>query len=347
MMQRSLVLRAPGAIDWVERPMPAIEDSGQAIVRPLAVARCDLDRPIATGRVPLDGPFELGHECVAEVIAVGDDVRVVRVGDVVSVPFQISCGVCASCRAGRTASCEAVPALSAYGLAPYSGREWGGALSDALLVPFADAMLVPIPRHVPAWVAAAAGDNVVDGWRAVAEPLRQRVGETVLVVGGAAPSIGLYAVASARALGASQVTYVDSSIERLAIAEQLGATVVESRPRPGAVLGRFAVTVDASAQPEGLRLALESAAIEGICTSVSVYPNDISVPMFAMYTKGVRLIVGRANVRAALPEVLAHIANESLPIERVVTARASWGDAAEAWLAPATKLVIERSDAGR
>jgi len=339
---RVLTQTAPRQISWRERPAPILTAPDQAIVRPLAVARCDLDRPIATGRIPLTGSFELGHEAVAEVVAVGEAVQGVAVGDLVVVPFQISCGHCPSCLAGRTASCESVPALAAYGLAPYSGHEWGGALADALLVPFADAMLVKLPGGVAPWIAAAAADNVTDGWRAVAGPLQERPGEGVLVVGGGAPSIGLYAVAAAHSVGAGAVTYVDDAPERLAIAEALGATVVAARPRPDLLDSRFAVTVDASAHPDGLRLAIEATAVEGTCTSVSVYTADMPLPLFAMYTRGIRFVTARANVRALLPDVLARIGTAALPVERIVTSRVSWADAPEAWLAPATKLVITR-----
>jgi alcohol dehydrogenase len=340
---RVLTQIAPRQIEWRDRSVPTLGGPEQAIVRPLAVARCDLDRPIATGRVPLTGPFELGHEAIAEVIAVGDDVRDVAAGDVVVVPFQISCGRCRNCLAGRTASCEAVPALAAYGLGPFSGHEWGGALADVLLVPFADAMLVKLPTGVSPWIAAAAADNIVDGWRSVAGPLQQRPNEGVLVVGGGAPSIGLYAVAAARALGAGAIVYVDESPDRLAIAESLGAEVVAARPRHGLLDRRFAVTVDASAHPEGLRLALDATAVEGTCTSVSMYTAELPLPLFGMYTRGIRFVTGRANVRADLPHVLAQITSTLSSVERVITARASWDDAAEAWLAPATKLVITRA----
>jgi alcohol dehydrogenase len=62
-----------------------------------------------------------------------------------------------------------------------------------------------------------------------------------------------------------------------------------------------------------------------------------------MYTRGIRFVTGRANVRADLPHVLAQISSTLSSVERVVTSRVSWDDAAEAWLAPATKLVITRA----
>src|SRR5688572_13977597 len=114
-------------LEWRERPTPRIEGDRQALVRPLAVARCDLDLPIALGRFPLPGPFAIGHEVVGEVIEVGASVKRVRAGDRVSVPFQLSCGECDRCRRGQTASCSAFPPRASYGLAPISGKDFGGA----------------------------------------------------------------------------------------------------------------------------------------------------------------------------------------------------------------------------
>ena len=56
----------------------------------------------------------LGHECVADVLEVGEQVRDIRPGQRVSVPFQISCGECAPCQRGRTASCSNVTPMATY-----------------------------------------------------------------------------------------------------------------------------------------------------------------------------------------------------------------------------------------
>ena len=156
----------------------------------------------------------------------GDDVAGVAPGDVVVVPFQISCGGCAPCRAGHTGSCATVPRGSAYGMQPLGGP-WGGALADRLRVPYADAMLVALPAGVDPVAVASVADNVPDGYRAVAGALAADPGADVLVVGGFARSVGLYAAACARALGAGRVVYADVDAGRLERAEALGAEPVE------------------------------------------------------------------------------------------------------------------------
>jgi threonine dehydrogenase-like Zn-dependent dehydrogenase len=97
---RQLAFLEAGRVAWQQAPEPECPDPGGALVRPLAVARCDLDQPMAAfGFFP--GPFPVGHETVAEVIAVGDEVSARRVGERVLVPFQVSCGTCVACRERR------------------------------------------------------------------------------------------------------------------------------------------------------------------------------------------------------------------------------------------------------
>src|SRR4051794_17680577 len=102
---RQLEIVGARSVRWSEVPAPRLEGDGEALVRPLAVAMCDLDAVFLSGAFPVAEPFPLGHECVAEVIDVGDAVRGVAVGDVVVVPFQISCGRCEACAAGHTGNC--------------------------------------------------------------------------------------------------------------------------------------------------------------------------------------------------------------------------------------------------
>src|SRR6476620_245062 len=130
------------------------------------------------------------------------------------------------CARALTASCARVPLMASYGLAPLS-REYGGALSDLVEVPYADAMLVPLPSGVQPAAAASVSDNIPDGGRAVAPLLAERPGAPVLVLGGAGGgSVGLYAAAVAVALGSERVDYVDEDPTRLAVAELVGANAI-------------------------------------------------------------------------------------------------------------------------
>ncbi len=340
---RELTFVAKDRLEFRERPEPRISSGVQALVRPLAVSRCDLDLSLVNGTVPVETPFALGHECIAEVLNVGDAVKTVKPGDRVVVPFQISCGACARCLAGHTGSCTAVPKRAAFGLAPLSGSEFGGAVSDVMLVPYADAMLVPLPKGIDPVAAAALGDNAVDGFRCVYEPLKQLPGASVMVAGGGAQSIGLYAVAAAKALGAKEIVYVDASESRVKLAERLGARGVNEKYSADLRVGRFPITVDASSREEGLRFCLSSTDVWGTCTSVGVYFQDVAFPLLELYTRGIRFLTGRIDARHDLPAALKLASEQrAFDLGTVATRVVEWEQAPLAWLEPETKLVVRR-----
>jgi len=324
-----------------EADAPAIQGDGEALVRPIAVATCDLDSLIVVGQTPFPAPIALGHECVAEVVEVGDAVGSVEPGARVSVPFQISCGECDRCRAGRTANCRAVPPFSMYGFGQ-TGSDWGGFLSDSVRVPFADHMLVTLPAGLDPAAVASASDNIPDGWRAVGPPLERDPGAAVLVVGGAGPgSIGLYAAAIAVALGSERVVYVDADAGRRRTAEAFGAEV---RDRDGERPGRFPITVEASGDAGGLALALACTDFDGTCTSTAMYLGEQPpLPLLEMYMRNTTFVTGRVHARTAMPRVLDLAAGGVFHPERVTSKVVAWDDAADALLERDwVKLVFER-----
>jgi alcohol dehydrogenase len=271
----------------------------------------------------------------------GDGVSDLREGQLVSVPFQISCGECPACKQGRSSNCAAVDFMATYGFGPAVER-WGGFLSDLVAVPYAGHMLVPLPDGLAPASVASASDNISDAWRAVAPPLAAEPGAAVLVVGGAGPgSIGLYAAGIAVALGSESVLYVDADETRRTTAQALGAQTLAETPHR---VGPYPITVDASADPDGLALALRSTSPDGTCTSTAIYfesPGEL--PLLEMYTKGITFRTGRANAREAMPHVLDLAASGSLQPERVTTRTVQWSDAPDALLDRGwTKLVIVR-----
>jgi threonine dehydrogenase-like Zn-dependent dehydrogenase len=337
---QQLTYTAPDQLEWRDVAEPKLDSDRAALVRPLAVATCDLDALIIRGQSPFAPPFPIGHECVAEVIEVGDAAGSVQPGQRVSVPFQISCGECDPCRQGRTGNCAKVDFMSTYGFGPAVER-WGGFLSDLVCVPYADHMLVQVPDDLEAATVASASDNISDAWRAVGPMLAEEPGGSVLVVGGAGPgSIGLYAAGLAVALGAESVLYVDGDEGRRRIAEALGAETLAETPKR---LGPFPITVDASADPAGLKLALRSTAPDGTCTSTAIYFDEVpSLPLLEMYTKCIVFKTGRAHVREAMPKVL-DLAADGFHPEWVTTRVVSWMDGPGALVEGGwTKLVIER-----
>lgn len=334
---RELTLIEPRRLEWADVDEPQRRDDRDALVRPLAVATCDLDAMIIAGQTPWQPPIAIGHECVAEVLepADGGPVR----GALVTVPFQLSCGGCERCRRGLTGNCESVPFLSMYGFGS-AGGNWGGFLSDVVRVPFSDHMLVPLPDGVSAEAAASVSDNVADGWRLVAPGLDEWPGGEVLIAGGS-PSVGLYGVQVAVALGAGRVVYCDVQDERLRKAEALGAEVVEGYPER---LGPFPVTAMVAADPAALALATRSTAPDGICTCAGiVFQPETPVPLLEMYTKVTTFRTGRVHARSTIPRVLELMADGRLQPDAVTDRVLGWDEAPEALADNLGKLVFSRS----
>jgi alcohol dehydrogenase len=207
-----------------------------------------------------------------------------------------------------------------------------------------------LPAGASALALASASDNLCDAYRAVASHLRSNPGAPVLVVGGLAQSIGLYAANLAVALGSSQVDYVDHNRARLAVAEQLGAAAIES-PRPGRRFGAwprgrpggYPITVDASSRPAGLDFAIRALAPGGTCTATGFYfRRGTPVPLWNMYLTSASLVVGVSHPRAVLPELLQLVGNPAFLPERVTSLVADWDDAPRALLEKTIKVVVRR-----
>src|ERR1700722_2656931 len=118
---RQLTYVKRGLLEWREVDAPRIQSPDDAIVRPFVASRCDgdsiflfhdLSRALSVGAAlhvidpcvhalgerPFAGPFPYGHECVAEVVETGDHVTGLAIGDVVVVPWAVSCGACDRCK---------------------------------------------------------------------------------------------------------------------------------------------------------------------------------------------------------------------------------------------------------
>ena len=225
-----------------------------------------------------------------------------------------------------------------YGIGAVGG-DWGGALADLVRVPFADAMLVALPAGIDPVAVASLSDNVADGWRTVGPQLADRPGAPVLIVGGGAHAVSLYAVQAAVALGAERVAYLDTDPARLTLADRLGAEAVDGPPPRKA--GNFPITVNAALDHDGLHCAIRSTEPGGVCTNVGIYFEPTTpVPLGEMYTRGIHLHTSRVSSRAVLPDVLDLVASGRLDPAAVTSTVAAFEDAPDALRDPPTKLVL-------
>ena len=334
---RRLEFVAPRRLEFREVTEPRIESDDQVIVRPVASTTCDLDRAIIAGVTPFQAPFAIGHECVAEVVDIGDGAGVIP-GTTVVVPWHPCCTVCAACSQGRMADCERVPRFAMYGV-PLGG-DFGGLFDDLVLVPFG-AALVPVPDGVAPASVASASDNLSDAYGGVSRALATRPHGSVLVLGGTG-SIGQWAAGWAVMLGAARTVYVDRDEESRGVAEGYGATAVASLDELDRA-DAFDVLIDAGAHAGRLADAIGRLGAGGHCHSVGIYFEPTTgLPLGSMFMNGISFSTGRPSVSPVLGEVLHAVAEGRFDPSPVFSDRLPFDDAAAALAELPRKAVFVR-----
>jgi len=199
------------------------------ILKVISTNICGSDQHMVRGRTTAPSGLVLGHEILGEVIECGRDVEFVSVGDICSVPFNIACGRCRSCKEGHTGVCLNVnpdrPG-SAYGYVDMGG--WVGGQAEYVMVPYADWNLLVFPDREQAMEKVLdltmLSDIFPTGYHG-AFSAGVTSGSTVYVAG--AGPVGLAAAHSAQFLGAGVVIVGDMIAERLAQAASFGCETVD------------------------------------------------------------------------------------------------------------------------
>ncbi|MFC5589785.1 formaldehyde dehydrogenase, glutathione-independent [Sporosarcina soli] len=199
------------------------------ILKVITTNICGSDQHMVRGRTTAPVGLVLGHEITGEVIEVGRDVEFIKKGDIVSVPFNIACGRCVSCREQNTHVCLNVnpdrPG-SAYGYVDMGG--WVGGQSEYVMVPYADFQLLKLGDKDLAMEKildlTMLSDIFPTGYHG-AFSAGVRPGSTVYIAG--AGPVGLAAAHSAQLLGASVVIVGDLIPERLAQAKSFGCETID------------------------------------------------------------------------------------------------------------------------
>ena len=328
---RAVTFQAPGEVRVDDVPEPELGAPGEAIVRVEASGVCGSDLHIYHGRVAVEQGFTLGHEYVGTVIAAGDAVDAVAVGDRVLGTYCTACGECFFCARGDFHKCD-------HGRVFGHGATLGslqGAQAELLLVPNADLTLRKVPDGISDDVALFAGDVLGTGYHAVVET-GVGPGSTVAVLG--LGPVGLCAAQVALAEGAERVIAVDTVTERLDLARTLGAQAVhltEDDPRAAvkaATEGRGVdVTIDAVGHPDALELACRLTRKAGIVSATGVYAERIDVHMGIIWIKALTLKTGHANVIKHVDPVLERLASGALDPTPLVTHHMKLDQAADAY----------------
>lgn len=226
---KAIVFHDVGDIRLEDVAEPTLQDSTDAIVRITASAICGTDLHLVRGTVSnmVKGTI-LGHEGVGIIEALGEDVRNLQIGDRVVIPSTIACGNCSYCRAGYYAQCDvANPNGKKAGTAFFGGPKDSGAFAglqaEKARIPFANIGLVKLPDAITDDQAILLSDIFPTGYFG-AELAEISSGDTVAVFG--CGPVGQFAIASAKLLGAARVFAIDCHSDRLDMARQQGAEII-------------------------------------------------------------------------------------------------------------------------
>ncbi len=314
---RAAVFHGPGNVRVETVPDPSIDFDTDAIVQVTSAGLCGSDLWPFRGYGGEVGQ-RIGHEFVGVVTAVGDEVRTLRVGDVVIAPPRWSDGTCEFCLAGLTSSC-------------IDGGAWGeqgedGAQGERVRVPQADGTLVVVPRELtddPGSLLALACAMPTAHHAAVSAGVQW--GSTAVIVGDGA--VGLCAVLAARRLGAEQIVVVGHHEDRLGIASAFGASdIVRATAGDG-----LAAVEEVISRTGGAGSVLECAGVQSSwSTAVAVardgarigyvgHPHPVErVDLARLFERNITLAGGLAPARAYLPELLRAAAAGELDPSPVV-----------------------------
>ena len=318
---RAAIYNGPGEIAIEEVPKPEIESPTDAIVRVTHTAICGSDLWFYRGDSDREEGSRVGHEPIGIVEEVGDDVRSVEPGDRVFAPFLISCGHCEFCRKGLHTSCV-------------NGDSWGGenggCQGEYVRSTHADGTLVRVPeRHADDEETLEAvlplTDVMCTGHHA-AVSAGVGEGDTCIVVGDGA--VGLCGVLAARRLGAERIVAMGHHEDRLALAEEFGATETVSARGEEAVERAKNLThgganhvMECVGAAAAMDTAIDVCRPGGTVGYVGV-PHGVEqdgIDMFGLFGENRTLSGGVAPVRAYAEDLLADVLQGTLDPSPIFT----------------------------
>jgi len=304
---RATIMFGAGDVRIDDVPDAGLVEPTDAVVRVTRACICGSDLwPYATLE-PTDTGLRVGHEAVGVVEAVGADVRNVKVGDVVVMPFAYSDGTCDFCRDGLHTSCM-------HG-GFFGSGDVDGAQAEALRTPHADGTLfvLPVGEDDALMPSLLTLSDVMGTGHHAALAASVAPGTTAAIVGDGA--VGLCAVIAARRLGAEQIIILGRHADRIALAREFGATDVVSERGDEAVervreltggLGAHSV-LECVGLEQSMATAIGIARPGGAVGRVGVPQGETMPASQPAFFANVTVSGGPAPVRAYIEELLPDV----------------------------------------
>lgn len=304
---KAIICDAPFSLSVIERPAP-VRGEGEALIKVRRIGLCGTDYHIYAGRQPfLEYPRVIGHELAGEVVEAPEGSGLAT-GQVVTINPYLPCGSCVACRRGKPNCCAAIRVL---------GVHIDGGMCEFVSVP-AEAV---VPVGGLSLDQAAMVEFLSIGLHAVRRGAVS-AGQRVLVVG--AGPIGVGAALFARLAGA-EVLLIDTSAERLARASDLGIGVLAVDDGLAEALSArthgeyYDCVFDATGNIGAMCRGLDFVAHGGAYVLVSVVKEELRFPDPEFHKRETSLLASRNATRDDFEEVIARIADGSIPTGKLHT----------------------------
>jgi S-(hydroxymethyl)glutathione dehydrogenase/alcohol dehydrogenase len=317
---------------------------GEVRVRIHTAGVCHSDLSGMNGTLPTATPGILGHEGAGEVIAVGEGVDEIAVGDHVIVVWVPPCGSCIFCLTGQANLCTtvqfgagAMPRFLLEGL-PAFGFAGTGTFAEEVVLP--KQAVVAIPKDVPLDIAALIGCGVMTGVGAAMNTAKVRPGSSVVVFG--CGGVGISIIQGARICGAAEIVGVDLVDSKLEDAKRFGAThavkpdqLMDASTEITGGLG-FDYSFEAIGHPQTIRAAFDAVRRGGTATIVGVGRAEQMIELsafelFFLEKKLLGSIYGSADVRVDFHRLLRLWRTGRLDLENMISRRIDLSEVNEAF----------------
>jgi alcohol dehydrogenase len=326
---KALVYHGPGKYAWEDKPRPAIQDPGDAIVRITTTTICGTDLHILKGDLPAvtDGRI-LGHEGIGVVEQVGTGVSEFHVGDKVIISCVTACLKCDFCKRGMYSHCRHGGWILGYTL--------DGTQAEYVRIPQADGSLYAFPSGGDEEALVMLSDILPTGFECGVLNGKVKPGDTVAIVG--AGPVGLAVLLTAQFYSPAAIFMIDLDDKRLAVAKQFGATnLINSAD------GHAAHHVMELTEGAGVDVAIEAVGIPAtfdICqaivaagghiANVGVHGKSVELHMEKLWDRNISLTTRLVDT-VTTPMLLKVVRSGKLQPSQLVTHRFAMNDIMKAY----------------
>lgn len=320
----SLTLTAARTFAWTSLPETSPPKKGEALVAIRAIGICGTDFSGYLGKMPfIEYPRILGHELGVEVLAVGEGVTHLQIGDRCSVEPYLNCGTCHACTSGSTNCCETLQVL---------GVHCDGGMRERMILPAHKLH----PCNALDFEQLALVETLAIGCHAV-NRAQVTVSDDVLIIG--AGPIGLAALEFARAAKA-RITILELNTARREFIQQhyLGVKVVATLPEAPT----FQIVFDATGNAHSMAAALRFAHFTGRVVYVGITKEPIALNDPLLHRRELTLLASRNAIASDFSRILTMIQSGQIDTRPWMSHRCEFRDLPshmDTWLVPESRVI--------